>query len=71
MMVIWNLKDTALINEREGFDGGRTFISGNKGGGGRETIWDLDSGDEDEWGGDDDNDQPEETAFFFFRVKAI
>ena len=23
----------ALINEREGFDGGRTFISGNKGGG--------------------------------------
>ena len=45
MMVIWNLKDTALINEREGFDGGRTFISGNKGGG--ETIWDLDSGDED------------------------
>ena len=48
MVVIWNLKDTALINEREGFDGGRTFISGNKGeGGGRETIWDLDSGDED------------------------
>ena len=63
MMVIWNLKDTALINEREGFDGGRTFISGNKEGGG-ETIWDLDSGDEDECGGDDDNDQPEETVFF-------
>ena len=62
MMVIWNLKDTALINEREGFDGGRTFISGNKGGG--ETIWDLDSGDEDECGGDDDIDQQEETVFF-------
>ena len=32
-------------------------------GGGRETIWDLDSGDEDECG-DDDNDQPEEIVFF-------
>ena len=67
MMVIWNLKDTALINEREGFDGGRTFISGNKGGG--ETIWDLDSGDE-------DNVVVKaimirQKELFFFRVKAI
>ena len=37
--------------------------------GGGETIWDLDSGDEDGCGGDDDNDQPEETVFF--REKAI
>ena len=44
-------------------------VTRGKGLGGRETIWDLDSGDEDGCGGDDDNDQPEETVFF--REKAI